>query len=157
MFSVKLEENENLIAVYRQTEWVLAKTVLLIFALIYIPWSLILKYELSRTFFRIMAFWSLLCLGYFIYKLLLWFINCTILTNKRIILVHYPGLFHKILEDFEISEISSVSTEKKGIINSMFDVGQIHFSLKNHTEQKIIFNQKSPEKFKSEILSLRNK
>lgn len=156
MFSVKLDDKENLVTVFRQTEWVLAKTVLIIFALIYIPWSFIFKYELASIFFKLMAVWSVLCLFYFIHQLILWFVNCTILTDKRIVLVRYPRLLHRILEDFELKDISAMSIEKKGFINNIFDIGQIIFSFQNHPEHKIIINQKAPEKIKAQILNVKN-
>lgn len=156
MFSVKLEDNENLVAVFRQAEWVLAKTILIIFVGIYIPWSIIFKYELPQIFIKIMAIWSIACLLYFIYKLVLWFINCTILTDKRIILVKYPGVFHRILEDFNLDDIVGIAIEKKGIWRSMFDIGQLNFTLRNQPAGKILLNQKNPEKLKSTILNSKN-
>lgn len=68
MFSFPLNQNEKLIQMHRQPELILAKPVLLIMVLLYVPWGFLLKYGLATQFRGILLVWTILLLIYGINK-----------------------------------------------------------------------------------------
>lgn len=157
MFKLDLLENERTIALYRQSEAVLIKTVFAIFLLIYFPWYFLLKYDLAGTYVRLLLFWTVLVFIYAINKYILWLINCYIITNQRLVIVNYKSLFNKTVLETRISGILNVSFSSKGITSAMFSFGDVKVQAEGLTEPMILKNVSKPSQVKDFILNLRAK
>ena len=59
MAHFELHHGEQLINIYHQSEIVLAKYVLIMFAALYIPWFLAIKYDLFFQYRRLILFWTI--------------------------------------------------------------------------------------------------
>lgn len=125
MFNVKLHPGEKLVAMYRQTEMVLVKSVFVVFALIFIPLYFLIRYELVADYHRLAIFWSILVLLYFGRKYLLWLLNVFLLTDHRLILVTYKGLLFKTVTETPLDRVSNIGFTSKGLIDTLFQVGAI--------------------------------
>lgn len=157
MFRFELLENEKLIVMYRQTEWVLAKSVLLVFLLIYLPWFFLIKYELARDFRRLLLAWTIMVSLYAVHKYLLWLLNVYILTNKRLVSVHYVTLVSKRISESPLDMIVNISLNTKGLASSLLNFGDLQMQVANSTEPFIMKNVSKPSKIKDFLWKIQHR
>ena len=153
MPSFILHQNEKLIKVYRQPELSLAKTVLVIFIALYIPWFFILKYGFIVQARKILLFWTILVFLYGVYKYLLWQLNTYLLTDQRLMAIRYRTLFHKEILETPLERIANISTETKGFLPTILSYGTIHVRMTALNETLDIENIKNPQIIKAEIIA----
>ncbi len=125
MFTLQLRENEKILRMYRQADLTLAKPVLVIFAALYIPWGLLLKYDLVAQFGWWLFGWTVIVLLYGVHEYLLWLLHVTLVTNQRLIFVRYPSLLHKKVAEAPLDRITQLSIEVKGLFNNLLSYGDI--------------------------------
>ena len=148
MFKFDLQENEKLVDIYRQTEVVLFKPVLIIFILIYFPWYFLLEYELAASFSRLLLFWTILVLFYGAYKYLMWLLNSYVITDRRLIAVSYGHVFSKTVTEVPLKHIQNISFSTKGFWQSLFGFGSVSVIAAGLPEPVILTNLKDPAKVK---------
>src|SRR3989344_3089814 len=157
MFKFDLQSNEKLLNVYRQTELVLIRPVLVVFVLIYAPWVYLLKYELYEKFSTLVLFWTLAVLLYALNKYVLWLLNSYILTDKRLIHVKYNTVVHKQVIETPLERILNISYQTRGIMPSVFGFGDIDVQIVGLTEPMIIKNIKNPAKIKDYLWEIHSR
>lgn len=156
MFKFDLLENEKVIALYRQTEAVLFKPVIIILILIYFPWYFLFKYGLAQDHSRLLFFWTLLVLIYGLNKYLLWLLNAHIITNRRLISVAYKNLLDKKVLETPLAQILNVSFSKKGFWQSLFGYGAVEVRAGGLPEPLILNNVGHPSEVKDFIWKIRS-
>lgn len=154
MFKLDLLENERTIALYRQSEAILIKSVFIVFLLIYFPWYFLLKYDLAGMYTRLLFFWTLLVLIYSINKYILWLINCYIITNQRLIIINYKSLFNKTVLETRIKGILNVGFSTKGIMSALFVFGDVKAQAQGLAEPLVLKNVGKPSQVKDFLLNL---
>jgi membrane protein YdbS with pleckstrin-like domain len=154
MFSLNLQPNEKLFKIYRQTEWVLAKTVLIIFAAIYIPAFLLVKNELLADFGKILIFWILIVLLYGIYNYILWLVNSYVVTDKRLVAVHYRSLFKKQVLECPLEHITNVSYSTSGLFSSLLNFGNVEVRATGLDRPLEFLHLRHPEQIKDFLWAL---
>jgi uncharacterized membrane protein YdbT with pleckstrin-like domain len=157
MFKFDFLPDEKLIMVYRQTEWVLVKPVAIVFATLYLPWYLLLKYELFARFSLVLLAWTLVILIYFAHKLLLWILNSYILTDQRLIIVHYKSVFRRNVTETPLERILNVSYETTGIFSSLFKFGDILVKTMGLNEPLELKSIRNPSKIKDFLWKIHSK
>jgi membrane protein YdbS with pleckstrin-like domain len=154
MFSINLQPNEKLFKIYRQTEWALAKTVLVIFVLIYSPVFLLAQNELLAEFGKILMFWIFLVLLYGIYKYVLWLVNSYVVTDKRLISVRYRTLFKKQVLECPLPRISNVSFSTSGLFSSLLNFGDVEVKAAGLDRPLMFSRLRHPEQVKDFLWAL---
>src|SRR5258708_2239265 len=129
MFKYNLAEGEQLLKMYRQTEMVLAKTVLLVFLLIYLPWYFLIKYEIYYEYKTLLLIWTLLVCLYFTHKFLLWLVNVYLITNKRLVIEEYKNLLHKKISEIPLDRITNIISITKEIFPPFFPFRNLEVQL----------------------------
>lgn len=148
MFKFNLQPGENVLITYRQAEIVLVKPVLMVFVLIYAPWAFLIKYGLLQQSSRILMLWTALIILYALYKYLLWLINAYIITDKRLISVHYLSLVHKVVLETPLDRIQNISFETKGLWRSILKVGNVVVQVASLNQPMVLKNLKNPDAVK---------
>jgi hypothetical protein len=151
MFKFELLENEKIQNIYRQTESVLFRPVLVVFGLIYFPWFILLKYEIAANHLRLLLFWTLLVLIYALRKFLLWLLNVYLLTNQRLVCVNYYGLFDKKVLESPLDKILNVSYHSKGLWQSLLGFGSVEVQAAGLKEPVILKNVAHPSQIKDAL------
>lgn len=151
MFKYKLHDSERLVSMHRQTEWVLAKPLIIILLGIYIPWFFLIKYELVDSFHKWLLFWTVILVFYGAYKYLLWLLNVDIITNQRAIKVKYHSLLNKSVFDAPHGSITNISVHNKGMLASLFDFGNVNLQIIGGGPEIILEKVRHPAKVKDEI------
>ena len=148
MFKFELLENEKIQNIYRQTESVLFRPVLVVFGLIYFPWFILLKYEIAANHLRLLLFWTLLVLIYALRKFLLWLLNVYLLTNQRLVCVNYYGLFDKKVLESPLDKILNVSFSVSGLWQSLFQFGEVEVRVAGLSDALRLKNIAHPSRVK---------
>ena len=148
MFSLKLQPNEKLIKIYRQTPLVLSKFFLIYFLAIFIPWFFLHKYELDAKFSKILYLWTTLFLILAMRKYLLWMLNSYLLTNARLIEFLYFGILHKKVLETPLERILNISFETKGFFPSILNFGDVFVQIIGLSEPLILKKVKNPAQVK---------
>jgi hypothetical protein len=155
MLKFPLLENEKLVKVYRQSEVVLFKPVLVVFILIYFPWYFLLKYELIANYPKLMVAWTLLVFLYAANKYFLWLLNIYLVTNKRLVCVNYHNLLNKQVSETPLQHVLSVSFTIKGFLESLFRYGSVEVRAQGLHEPMLLKNLSQPSKAKDFIWQVR--
>jgi membrane protein YdbS with pleckstrin-like domain len=156
MFKFDLLENEKVLNIYRQTEAVLFKPVLIIFVMIYFPWYFLIKYELVGNVDRLLLFWTFLVLLYGIHKYFVWLLNAYIVTDKRLINVAHKSLFNKKVVETPLERILNVSFQIKGFWQSLFRFGTVEVQAAGLAAPLILKNVSQPDKVKDFLWKIHN-
>ena len=151
MFNFNLQPGEKILFAYRQAKFVLIKPSIIAFFLFYLPWSFLRKYELFAQFKKLFYFWVILIFLYILNRYILWLINRYIITNKRLVIVLCKNLFHKKISEAPLSKINHISSEKKGIAQTLFNVGNIIIPIIGLSEPLLLKTVKFPERKKDQI------
>lgn len=155
MFSVQIQPDERLVVIHRQTEWVLAKTVLFIFLAVYIPSFLVIKNNLTQEFGKVLIFWIVLVFLYGLNKYLLWLLNSYVITDKRLLIVDYKSLFKKTVSDCDLGRITNLRFSTTGIFSSLLNFGNLEVTLSGLSEPFVLKNLRKPENLKTFLWSLK--
>jgi hypothetical protein len=157
VFKFDLLENEKVVSIYRQTEAVLFKPVLVVFVLIYFPWYFLLRYGLASNYSRLLLFWTLLVFLYAAYKYILWLLNTYIITDKRLININYKNLFDKMVLESPLDKILNVSFFAKGLWQTLFDFGSVEVQVTGLSGPLVLKNIAHPSKVKDFLWQAHNR
>jgi hypothetical protein len=148
MLKFTLHEGENLQKVFRQANAVLFLPTFFAFLSIFLPWRFLVKYELNHKFLDGLIIWTALVLLWLLNKYFLWLINIYIITNKRLIVLNYKTLLHKVVLETPLNRIHNISSETKGLLGSLLKIGSVVVQIASLSQPLILHNLKQPEKFK---------
>jgi len=143
-----LHNNEKLLQIYHQTEWVLAKTVLIVLVAVYLPWFFLLKYELFVQFKALLFIWTLVVAIYGVRNYLIWYLQRYIITNQRLIHVNHVDIFKKVVIETPLERILNVSFKTTGLFSSLFNFGDVEVQVVGLMEPIILKNIKHPRAIK---------
>jgi len=73
---------------------------------------------------------GILCIGIFkgINLMIFWLFNCLLITNINLVDIRWKSLVDKASERIDYSQIESFSYEITGLLNTIFNVGDIHIT-----------------------------
>lgn len=163
----KLEESENLIAVFRKhIFYFLTQIVGLVFVAI-MPFFL---YLFSKSFFSLEISYQSVYLFLFVYLIfltILWhigfvlwtdyYLDMWVLTDKRLIDVEQKRLFSREVSSVRLDNIQDIKLEILGFIHTFVGMGSVHVQTAGSQKEFVIHNAKNPEQVKEFILSAHNK
>ena len=151
MFKFDLLPGESVKEIFRQTEAVLFKPVLIVFCLIYFPWYFLLTYDLATSYLRLLGFWTILVLLYAVYKFLLWRLNVYILSDRRLVVVSYLGLMEKKVSETHLDKILNVGFTSRGFWQAIFQFGNVEVQVPGLLNALVLKNISNPSKIKDAL------
>jgi len=154
MFKFDLQPNEKVLNIYRQTESVLFKPVVIMLVLIYIPWFFLLKYDLVSNYLRLLVFWTTLVFIYGLVKYLIWLLNVYIITDKRIVVVSYQSIFSKTVSEMPLRSLLNAGFEVKGFWQSILSYGNVEIRAQGLPHPLVFKNVRQPAVIKDFLWSL---
>jgi hypothetical protein len=125
MHGILLQDGEHLKQRFRQTKFVLLGPGVLASLMLYIPWSVTIKYGVREDFATVLWIYSFLVLGYFSRAYALWFRIRYIITSARLIKISHEGLFKKIVIETPLDRILNVSYKTTGFFSSLLRYGNV--------------------------------
>lgn len=126
--SYELEQNENLIKTIRKhwTVFIFPVTKSLI-ALIFC----FLAYGIANSlpFGRDIIFAVILAsIMYLVYEIWMWYLDCYIITDKKIIDIDQKGIFRRTVAEIELRDIQEAIYEVNGPLETLFGFGTVKVS-----------------------------
>jgi hypothetical protein len=99
-----------------------------------------------RPQIRIAVWYLLSTIGifYLVESFLLWYYNCDIITNKRVVDINFLFPFYRKVSESSLVQIQDISTVSDGLIQSLFDFGDVRIETAGETSEAQIVH--SPEK-----------
>lgn len=91
----------------------------------------------SKYWTCIVIFWLAYMLGGYFNLFFQWFYNINILTNNRFIDIDFLGIFSQRFEETSVETIQDAKDTQKGLIQSIFDMGDIEVLT---ASEKTVFN-----------------
>ena len=87
--------------------------------------------------YRFMAVlvWYLLIIAFIYEQFLSWFFDVWLITDERVVDIHFSNLLYKQVSEAKIDNIEDVTYNQGGVIKAMFDYGNV--SLQTAAEQKL--------------------
>lgn len=75
--------------------------------------------------FALVILWYMLVLAYVIEKLLYWYFNIYIVTNRHIIDIDFQNLLNRYTTEVRLEDVQSPRARIKGIMGSLFNFGDV--------------------------------
>lgn len=69
--------------------------------------------------------WIIASILYGVYEIIIWYLDCFIITNKRIIDINQKGLFKRVVAEADINNIQEAIYEISGPLEAIFNFGTI--------------------------------
>ncbi len=118
---------------------------------------LIFIYFGASLWFSIIFFlWLILAGGFFIYRLLTWYLNQYIFTTKRVVAKEQSGLFRRLTTEARLSEISNISYQVNGVWAMLFNYGDIFINTTDSDEPIVLPDIGRPGQIKEELMELKD-
>lgn len=146
-----LKSDENIIAVIKKYFLVVIKDILisiLLFTAAFVLLYFILKLKnnevfngIAYGFFGVLLTASIIC---FIRIMYIWKHDSLIITNQRIFDITQKGIFDRHVAEINLSDIKSVSYTKNGLIQTLFNFGDLRIDIQNEESNLSIIGIKDP-------------
>lgn len=149
--SYELEEDEQLIRMLRKHWFFLALPVIKVLISLGLccvleKWIILLPYG-QQLFFGII----LALLGYIVYVVLVWYLDCYIITNKRLIDIDQRGLFSRTVAEIDLGNIQEILYEINGLHETLLGVGSVKIKITGSGSVVVLENIPKPDEIKKLI------
>jgi uncharacterized membrane protein YdbT with pleckstrin-like domain len=159
---LRLNYNENVLAVYRRHWLVLLRDVFVLsfigifllgagIALKNLVPDFFASYGNKILFWLAILFFQGLWLALFVRFSDYW-LDAWIITSERIIDIEQKGLFKREISEFKLDRVQDVSVDISGIIQTFFNFGNVHVETAGSTRNFLFKTVSNPQKIKSKIL-----
>jgi uncharacterized membrane protein YdbT with pleckstrin-like domain len=154
---INFHSDEKHLNTYHATEMVLVKPVLIILAVLYIPWFFALKYDVALQYKTWFILWTLLVLAYGVRSYLIWSLNRYVITSKRLIRLLHLGVFRRVVMETPLERILNISFKTTGFWSSLFKFGDVEVQVVGLIEPIILKSIKHPQQVKDYLWQLHQK
>ncbi len=137
-------EDEHLKNVYRQSKLFLFKGFVIPFASLFVPTYFLWKYELLSQFRTIVLLAAIVIGVWFLRNSIIWFRNCYVLTNQRLIVFSHDGLFKRTVIETPLERVLNVSYKTTGVMSAIFGYGDVEVQVVGLVEPIILKHISNP-------------
>lgn len=126
-----LKDNEQIVRLVRQRKIIYFFPWLASLMLIILPFFFIYPLLQQKGIWGTILLFFLLFIGvdYGIRELLIWYNNCLIITNQRLVIITQKGFFRRSISKIDYRKIQNVSVEIKGFFSILFAYGTLKIFL----------------------------
>lgn len=90
--------------------------------------------------------WYVVTFGFAIAGFLRWFFNIYIVTNERIVDIDFVHLLYKQFSEARLTNIQDITYKTGGIVDTMFNMGNVHIQTAGETPNFEFMSVPNPEK-----------
>lgn len=140
--------------IYRSSQWLLAKPIVLGVASVILPTYFLATYGLWSEYKRVVILWAglvVLILGRIV---VIWFLNRYLITNQRFVKISHAGLFKKIVSETPLERILNVSYKTTGINSALGRFGDVEVQVVGLVEPIILKDISHPSQIKDYLWKL---
>lgn len=121
----KLNDDEQLVAVIRRhlitLSLSMSKTIISI-AVIVLIYEKLAEFDYGS---KIAFIWIIASILYGVYEIVVWYLDCYIITNERIIDIDQKSMFRRIVAEVDIGNIQEAVYEVSGPLETFFNYGTV--------------------------------
>lgn len=153
---VQMRSDEQIIAIIRHYWLTYLPSILLFLILLFLPFFLLFLL-FSYGWWGVAGFIILLLIDFYygLKKLVIWYFDCWILTNQRVVDINQSGFFDRLVSEINYRDIQDVAYRIKGVSQTFFHYGTIQIQTKVGAVKLELNNIKKPEEAQTLILRLR--
>jgi len=125
----ELDNNERLVAIIRK-HW--AALAVHISRVIISVIAIVVIYEKLAEFeygFKIALVWIIASILYGVYGIMVWYLDCYIITNRRIIDIDQKSMFRRVVAEVEIENIQEAVYEINGPLEAFLNYGTVKIKM----------------------------
>jgi hypothetical protein len=153
--AIKLKEGERILLVVRQTPIVFSGAVLLGLFLFLLPFFLLFPL-FSYGKWGVAGFIILILVAFCFssYKFVLWYFNCGIITNQRVIDIDQKNITDRVVSEVPYYKIDDVSYTVKGLKQTLFHYGNVIVAIRGYRSSVTLQNVAHPALVQELILEV---
>jgi membrane protein YdbS with pleckstrin-like domain len=154
--SYELNDDERLVALIRKhwatLAWPLSKMIIAIAVIV------LLSDKISgfRYGAELILVWIIASIFYGVYEIIVWYLDCFIITDKRIIDIDQKGMLNRIVAEVAIDNIQETVYEISGPLETVFNYGTVKIKAAGSGSIMGIEQVPNPESVKDLIVKLQN-
>ena len=158
------DQNERIKYLFRRSTLTLIPSFITFFILTVIPVIIVplargnvtqfQSTEAQKLFNILVMSWYLFCTVYLFHALVVWFYNVYLITNKKILDVDFRGLLYTNVSEATLDHIEDVTSEVKGLGNTLFDIGNVYIQTAGESPQFEFTQVKDPSSIRDIIADL---
>lgn len=148
MHKFTLLESEHHKSTYRQSQLFIFKPLLIALIIIFVPLYFLWQYGLLSQLSSVVFVLALGAGLWFLRELIIWYKNCYVLTNFRLILFSHDGLFKRTVIETPLERVLNVSYKTTGMISALFDYGDVEVQVVGLVEPVILKHIPEPATIK---------
>ena len=121
----KLDNGERFIIIIRKHLITLAlpiSKIIISITVIALIYEKLAEFELGS---KIALTWIIASILYGVYEIIVWYLDCYIITDKKIIDIDQKGIFKRIVAEVDIENIQEVVYEVSGPLETLFNYGTV--------------------------------
>ncbi len=102
---------------------------------------------------RVWPCWILILLALLVFsrRWLMWFLSNFFVTDQRLIMIDYLGLFNRRTQEITYDQVANQTHELRGFFNTIFSIGSVEIHNLAGTNPLIISDLSHPERLSREI------
>ncbi len=154
MANPNLNPNESVVTMYRQTEMVLVRPVIIMLVAIYLPWYFALRFDIAAQYRYLLLIWTVLVAMYGMRHYLMWSLHRYIVTTHRLISLTHEGIFKKLVIETPLERILNVSYKTTGLWSSLLYYGDVEVQVVGLVEPLVLSRIKYPAMVKDYLWQL---
>lgn len=148
MHKFSQHEDEHIRNIYRQSRVFLFRPLLMPLLMIGVPTYFLWQYNLLTQFKQIVYIVIVAVLIWFIREAIIWFRNCYVITNQRLILFAHDGLFKHTVIETPLERVLNVSYKTTGVVSAIFGYGDVEVQVVGLVEPIILKHIPNPSAIK---------
>jgi hypothetical protein len=158
------DQDENVKYVLRRSNltnisWLLTTVIMAMAPTVLIPYIGTIKIDNEAVFkgnSLVIAtlFWYLITFGFFFQKLLSWFFNVLVVTNKKIVDMDFIGLAYKNVSETMLYNIEDITSNITGIVGTIFNIGDVFIQTAAEKREFEFIGADDPSKVRDLIIDL---
>lgn len=154
---VSLKENEEIFKTIRRHWLTYLFSIFITFILICLPFLFIVPlFQWGKWGILLFFLIILVAIVFGLRTFVLWYYNIFVITNKRVIDIDQKSFFSRVVWDSSLDRIQDVTYSKKGLIQTLFNYGNIQIIPTGSTTKVEIINIHNPQKVQEMIHSFQD-
>jgi hypothetical protein len=153
--AINLKEGEEIMLIVRQTPVAFSTAILVGLLLFLLPFFLLFPlFSWGKWGIVIFAVLLFVALCFAAYKFVMWYFNCGVITNQRVIDIDQRTLFDRVVSEVPYYKIDDVSYNIKGFKQTMFRYGNVVVAIRGYRSNVTLKNIGHPALLQELILEV---
>lgn len=85
----------------------------------------------------------------------IWYYSIMVSTDKRLVIIDQKGTFDRQVSQVSLDKINDISYRKKGLIQTIFNIGTLYIQISGALERTEIYNLLDPARCQKELFALK--